>query len=67
MTKDSFLIVSDKYLSVIEWIWYRGISPLQYVQFYLEPFMLAGCLYFSEAPDPSGTVFDLGMCTPALE
>ena len=29
--------------------------------------MLGGCWCFSKAPDPSGTVFDLGLCSLVLE
>lgn len=28
---------------------------------------LGGCSCFSKAPDPSGALFDLGQCSPALE
>lgn len=29
--------------------------------------MLGGCWCFSKAPDPGGTVFDLGLCSLVLE
>lgn len=29
--------------------------------------MLGGCWCFSKAPDPTGAVFDRGLCSPVLE
>lgn len=56
---------------MLRWISNGGVSPLQPLHRVCESsrgvWCLGGCWCFSKAPDPSGALFDLGLCSPVLE